>query len=164
MRLNTHSQIKPDSYTPACAVCLAECHGYVCHTCDDAAMLTTSESTGMLTTRLPKTSMNSVYGGKYSSNTNISSVLCDVNVGVIDLDNDEEHGGGAAADMTANSTFNFCIALVPSDIIVGAISHQKCNEGSVICLREDANDSSKPMAIITQSYPNGKPDLPRVHT
>ena len=108
-------------------------------------------------------SVLNLFSGPYASTESISATLRAGERGVIDVDNDSVHGGGAAADITANTTFNFCISLVEGNIIIGGISAQNCSGGSLLRLRNDANDDSKPMAIMTQSYPDGVPDLPLKH-
>jgi hypothetical protein len=84
--------------------------------------------------RLPTPSMKSVlnlFSGPYASTESVSATLRADGRGVIDVDNDSVHGGGTAADITANTTFNFCISLVESNIIIGGISAQNCSGGSL---------------------------------
>ena len=72
-------------------------------------------------------------------------------------------GGGAAADITANSVFSFTIAILEADIIAGIISAQRCSGGSVVRLREGQGDETKPLMVISQTYPHGVPELPLKH-
>ena len=162
----TRKIVKPDMYKPAwtrptaaCAVCLTDCNELVCVTCDDAALLV-SDSPLKVSPTVPTPSMTSIlnlYGGSYSSDTNISAECRRRTRGVIDLDNDATDGGGAAADITANSVFSFTIAIVEAGIIAGVISAQRCSGGSVVRLREGQGDDTKPLMVISQTYPHGVP-------
>ena len=127
----THAVHRPNyaAFTATCAVCVTACDDHVCNTCDDAALLLAEPSTKQT---LPVPSMTVVlnlFGGIYASTDNISAKVRGRSMGVIDLDNDEQTGGGAAADITANSCFSFAIALIDANLIAGAIAAPTLQRG-----------------------------------
>ena len=94
--------------------------------------------------------------GDYDNANGISALLRVAGCGVVDIDNHEQYGGGAAAHMLNNGVFNFIWQLTRAQRVIGIISGQPCSTGS---LKRLESAEGMPQQVLSQQYPDGMPDL-----
>ena len=94
--------------------------------------------------------------GNYDNPNGISALLRAAGVGVLDIDNHAQYGGGESANLLNNGVFNFIWQLVRAHRVIGIISGQKCATGTV--KRLEAGEGM-PEQVLSQEHPNGMPGL-----
>ena len=106
--------------------------------------------------------MNAVlnlYSGDYYSEIGVSFMLKQKQIGVIDVDNDENLGGGQAADITANSVFKLLCMMLDCRRIIGILAAERCSSGSVVRFRVNTDIPDLPEPSRDIEWPDGKPGL-----
>lgn len=97
--------------------------------------------------------------GPYDNKEGVSTKLRSKGVGVINVDNDPEYGGGYYADINVDYIFRLLCDLVEARRIAGIVAQVPCGTGSVARLRKLLNATKSPAQLRTAMFPNGVPDM-----
>ena len=100
-----------------------------------------------------------LFSGDYYSEIGVSSMLKQKQIGVIDVDNDKNLGGGKAADMTANSVFKLLCMMLDCRRIIGILAAERCSSGSDVKFRVNIDIPDLPEPSRDIEWPDGKQGL-----